>query len=171
MPLSARSSLPLALAAGLLLGGVGTPGRAGTVSAVKAAGSPPPASGQPATAAATPSSTTSSLGEAFGPSSPEQIALAEHLRSQGVVFYGAFWCQHCFKQKVLFGQQAGNKLPYVECAKDEAGAQACSAAGVMAYPTWVMGTERRVGVQSLQELAVWTQYKGPANFSGGKPGL
>ncbi|MEB3256590.1 MAG: hypothetical protein VKJ05_09415 [Synechococcaceae cyanobacterium] len=150
MSLLARSPLPLALVAGLLFGSGSAPAHAG---------SPP--------------STTSSLGEAFGSSSLEQIALVDHLRSQGVTFYGAFWCQACFKQKVLFGKEAGNRLPYVECAKekDAAGAQACSAADVLAYPTWVMGNERRVGVQSLQELAIWTQFKGPANFRSGKPGL
>ena len=167
MPFTARLPLPLVVAAVLMLGATGGAAQAGSGSAAKAAG----AKGQIPTAAATPSSTTPSLGAAFGPSSPDQIALAEHLRDRGVVFYGAFWCQHCFRQKVLFGEEAGNRLPYVECAKDAAGAQACSAAGVMAYPTWVMGTERRVGVQTLQELAVWTQYKGPASFSGGKPGL
>ncbi len=160
MSLHARSPLTLALAvAGLLLGSGGAPAHAGSPPAGLAAG------------AATPSSTTSSLGKAFGPSSPEQIALVEHLRNKGVVFYGAFWCVHCFKQKVLFGEQAGNRLPYVECAKDAAGAQACSAADVLAYPTWVMGNERRVGVLSLQELADWSQFQGPASFSNAKPGL
>lgn len=172
MRLHARLSLPLALAAGLSLGLSGASVQAGTTSNAPAAGTAAPSAQRPTTAARpSGSSSTPSLGEAFGPSSPDQIALVEHLRSRGVVFYGAFWCQHCFKQKVLFGQQAGNRLPYVECAKDDAGAQACSAAGVMAYPTWVMGQERRVGVQSLQELATWSGYKGPASFSGGKPGL
>lgn len=171
MRLHARLPLPLALAAGLSLGLSGASVQAGTISTARAAGAATPPAQPSPSAAAKPASTTSSLGEAFGPSSPDQIALAEHLRSQGVIFYGAFWCQHCFHQKALFGQQAGNQLPYVECAKDEAGAQACSAAGVMAYPTWVMGKERRVGVQSLQELAAWSDYKGPASFSGGKPGL
>lgn len=173
MPLTARLPLPLPLLAGLLLGLSGAPGQAGTAPAApSAAATPPPARLNPTTATGPSGSTsTSSLGEAFGPSSADQLALAEHLRNRGVVFYGAFWCQHCFHQKVLFGEQAGNRLPYVECAKDEAGAQACKAADVMAYPTWVMGKERRVGVQTLQELAVWSQYTGPARFSGGKPGL
>jgi len=165
MPLTARPPLPLALVAGLMLGLGCAPAHAGTAPTGQPAGATTP----PATV--TPNTTTPSLGEAFGPSSPEQIALAEHLRSQGVVFYGAFWCQHCFKQKVLFGKEGGNRLPYVECAKDAAGEKACSAAGVMAYPTWVMGNERRVGVQSLQELAIWTRFQGPANFSSSKPGL
>ncbi len=172
MPLTARLALPLTLAVGLLFGLNGASVQAGTTSAAQAAGASAPPAQRPTTAAR-PSggSSTPSLGDAFGPSSADQIALAEHLRSRGVVFYGAFWCQHCFHQKVLFGQQAGNRLPYVECAKDEAGAKACSAAGVVAYPTWVMGKERRVGVQSLQELAAWSGYKGPASFGSGKPGL
>jgi hypothetical protein len=172
MRLPARLSLPLALAAGLSLGLSVASVQAGTASAGQAPGTAAPSAQRPTTAAKpSGSSSTSSLGEAFGPSSADQIALAQHLRDRGVVFYGAFWCQHCFHQKVLFGQQAGNLLPYVECAKDEAGAKACSAAEVMAYPTWVMGKQRRVGVQSLQELAAWSGYQGPASFSGGKPGL
>jgi hypothetical protein len=161
----------MALVAGLLLGAGWAPAQAGSPPAEQAAGAATPPASLTRTAAATPASTTSSLGKTFGPSSPDQIALVEHLRNKGVVFYGAFWCVHCFKQKVLFGEQAGNRLPYVECAKDGAGAQACSAADVMAYPTWVMGNERRVGVQSLQELAVWSQFQGPASFSNAKPGL
>jgi len=168
---SARLPLPLALVAGLTLGLSGAPAQAGGSAAAATTGAAAPAARLTPTAAAASSSSTPSLGEAFGPSSPDQIALAEHLRSKGVIFYGAFWCQHCFHQKALFGQQAGNRLPYVECAKDAAGAQACGAAEVLAYPTWVMGKERRVGIQSLKELAAWTQYTGPANFSGGKPGL
>jgi UPF0176 protein len=45
------------------------------------------------------------------------------------------------------------------------------AADVLAYPTWVMGNERRVGVLTLQELAVWTQFQGAGRFSDAKPGL
>lgn len=168
---SVRLRLPLALLAGLTFGLSGASAQAGSTPAAPTPGATAPAPQLPPRAATTPSSTTPSLGDAFGPSSPDQIALADHLRSKGVIFYGAFWCQHCFHQKALFGQQAGNRLPYVECAKDAAGAQACSAAEVLAYPTWVMGKERRVGVQSLKDLAAWTQYTGPANFSAGKPGL
>lgn len=105
-------------------------------------------------------SSTPSLGEAMGPSSPEQLALAEHLRRSGVVFYGAWWCPACFKQKDLFGQQAGNRLPYVECDKDQPGRDRCQAADVKAYPTWVWRGERRVGVQSLEELKRWSGFSG-----------
>ncbi len=128
----------------------------------------PPAPSQPLTAApAAPSSaplpgssSTPSLGQALKPSSPEQIALANHLRKQGAIFYGAYWCTHCFRQKNLFGQQAGDQLPYVECAKDQAGADRCNAADVRAYPTWVLGNERREGVQTLEELATWSGFAG-----------
>lgn len=107
-------------------------------------------------------SSTPSLGEAMQPSSPEQVALAEHLRRSGVLFYGAWWCPACFKQKDLFGQQGGNRLPYVECDKDQPGRDRCQAAAVKAYPTWVLKGERRVGVQSLEELKRWSGYSGAA---------
>jgi len=105
-------------------------------------------------------SSTPSLGEAMQPSSPEQLALADHLRRSGVLFYGAWWCPACFKQKDLFGQQAGNRLPYVECDKDQPGRDRCQAAEVKAYPTWVLKGERRVGVQTLEELKRWSGYAG-----------
>ena len=124
----------------------------------------------PAMAAAPTTGSAASLGEALGPSSPSQIALAEYLRSKGAFFYGAFWCQHCYHQKLLFGQQAGNLLPYVECAKDEAGERLCKAAGVEAYPTWVLGKERLVGVQTLKELATWSGYTGPTDFPTSRTG-
>lgn len=105
-----------------------------------------------------PASTTPTIGEALRPSSQEQIDLAEHLRRKGAIFYGAFWCVHCFRQKNLFGQQAGNRLPYVECAKDQVGMQRCDAAGIKSYPTWVMGSDRLEGVQSLEELKAWSGF-------------
>lgn len=152
MPAPLRSPLPLILLAALSL------------AAGPLAGSAHSAPAQAAAAAAPPQGTAASLGQVFGRSTPDQIALAEHLRARGVVFYGAFWCQHCFHQKVLFGQEAGDRLPYVECAKDEAGARACQAAGVAVYPTWMMGAERRSGVQTLRELASWSGYQGPSDF-------
>ena len=158
-PARASLPLPLALLSGLCLGlsALGTPAPAApTTSGTATLGAPDPAG------VAGEGSTSPHLGEALGPSTPEQINLANYLRSKGVIFYGAYWCPHCFHQKAVFGQQAGNRLPYVECAKDLAGARACDAAGVTAYPTWVMGKERRVGFQSLQELATWTAYPGPA---------
>lgn len=104
-------------------------------------------------------STTPTLGPAMEPSTAQQLALADHLRRQGVVFYGAWWCPACFKQKNLFGQQAGNQLPYVECEKTDEQRQRCEQAKIEAYPTWVKGSERLEGVQSLQRLGEWTGFQ------------
>ncbi|MCP9917850.1 hypothetical protein [Cyanobium sp. ATX 6F1] len=98
--------------------------------------------------------------EAVSPSTLSQIALADHLRAKGAIFYGAWWCSHCFHQKNLFGTEAARKLPYLECDKDDQGRQKCVAAKVKAFPTWVLGSERREGVQSLAELSAWSGFKG-----------
>lgn len=105
-------------------------------------------------------STTPTLGEPLQASNSDQMALTEYLRRRGVLFYGAWWCPACFKQKHLFGQEAGNRLPYVECDKTDAGRQRCQAAEIRAYPTWVMGDRRLEGVQSLEELKRWSGYPG-----------
>ena len=97
-------------------------------------------------------STTPSLGEPLAPSSPEQKALSDHLRAKGAIFYGAWWCPACFRQKDLFGQEAGNQLPYVECEKTDADRQRCNRVGIKAYPTWVLGDRRVEGMLSLDAL-------------------
>ena len=38
-----------------------------------------------------------------GQSTPEQIALAEHLKKTGAKFYGAYWCRFCNMQRGVFG--------------------------------------------------------------------
>ena len=96
----------------------------------------------------------------MGSSSLEQLALSEHLRRKGVVFYGAWWCPACFQQKNMFGQQAGDRLPYIDCAKTDAGRQRCQAEGIKAYPTWVMGEQRIEGVQTIEKLKSWSGFSG-----------
>ena len=93
-------------------------------------------------------------------SSKEQLALADHLKRQGVLFYGAWWCSHCQHQKALFGSPAQERLPYVECDKDDSGRQRCNAAQVRAYPTWDYKGERREGVLTLEELKLWSAFPG-----------
>jgi len=110
------------------------------------------------TAAAPAAGEAQSLGEAVSPSTAEQMALVEHLRLQGAVFYGAWWCPHCFHQKNLFGIEAGQRLPYVECDRDDAGRQRCAAASVRAFPTWDLKGERREGVLSIEELKLWSGF-------------
>lgn len=102
--------------------------------------------------------TTPTLGQALEPSTAQQLALSEHLRRVGALFYGAWWCPACFMQKNLFGQQAGNRLPYVECAKSESDRQRCQAAGIQAYPTWELNGRRVEGVQTLEELSTWSGF-------------
>ncbi len=135
-----------ALLLGLLAGAGGPAYAAGQPRAAGATAATPPAAGQ--------------LGEAVSPSTPEQLALVEHLRSKGAIFYGAWWCPHCFTQKNLFGTEAGRQLPYVECDRDDAGRQRCQAAGIRAYPSWDLGGQRREGVLSLEELKLWSGFPG-----------
>ena len=108
--------------------------------------------------------------ENFASSNPSQRGLAEHLRRQGYVFYGAWWCPACNQQKSLFGQPAAQRLPYLECEKGAAGQQRCSQAGIRAYPTGIKGGERREGVLTLEELKRWSGYRpGGATPAGANP--
>jgi hypothetical protein len=49
----------------------------------------------------------------------------------------------------------------VECDPKGAGArpELCRQAGVKAYPTWVLGGERREGVLSLDQLAELSRFR------------
>jgi len=86
---------------------------------------------------------------------PEASALASCLKNRGVVFYGAFWCPYCQKQKALFGD-AASLLPYVECSNPDGRGQTpvCIQQGIRKYPTWVFPDGTRVIAKlSPQELA------------------
>ncbi|MEL6815377.1 MAG: hypothetical protein AAFP03_11255, partial [Cyanobacteria bacterium J06598_3] len=74
--------------------------------------------------------------------------------------YGAYWCPHCANQKREFGGAAG-RLPYVECDPEgiNAQAEACEAAGVEVYPTWVIENEVYLGVQPIGRLSVLSGYE------------
>ncbi|MEY3929993.1 MAG: hypothetical protein RLZZ516_1703 [Cyanobacteriota bacterium] len=122
---------------------------AGVADSTARAGSAPeaPTREAPARAAATPASSTAEL-----------AALVEHLRQQGAVFYGAWWCPHCTHQKELFGQEVALRLPYVECEKDDAGRQRCAAAAVRVYPTWDLKGQRREGLLTIEELRAWSGF-------------
>lgn len=64
-------------------------------------------------------------------------SFATCLKDKGVIFYGAFWCNHCANQKKLFGSSA-QLLPYVECSTPDSQGQlsVCKSAKVTNYPTW-----------------------------------
>jgi uncharacterized membrane protein/glutaredoxin len=99
-------------------------------------------------------------------SGPAEIALAQHLADTGAVFYGAWWCPHCHEQKQLFGKEAAQIIPYVECSMPDGQSQtpACQEAGINGYPTWEINGEQLSGAQPLEELAQLSGYEGPMNF-------
>lgn len=89
-------------------------------------------------------------------STPEQMALAQHLKGTGARFYGAYWCKFCNKQRQLFGAEAAATLPYLECAADGYQADTDALAKcelVTGYPTWEIGGKFYGGYKSLDALA------------------
>jgi len=103
--------------------------------------------------------------EPTGPEDTKIRALAEHLKDEDVLFYGASWCPHCQEQKRLFGASA-SRLPYIECnlaGPTAPQASACTQAGVQTYPTWIIKGRAIVGqVLSLAELADASGFPGGA---------
>jgi len=97
-------------------------------------------------------------------SSDADVALARHLSKVGAKFYGAFWCSHCYDQKVQFGAQAAELLPYVECFPDgyRKGVvieQQCKAADISGFPTWVIDGKSYEGDQTFDQLAEASGFK------------
>jgi uncharacterized membrane protein/glutaredoxin len=88
-------------------------------------------------------------------SSPESIALAEHLTATGAVMYSAYWCPHCLDQKRMFGREATERLTVIECAADGRNSQVelCKSKGVEGFPTWEIGGRLEAGAKPLDELA------------------
>ncbi|MEO5822124.1 MAG: vitamin K epoxide reductase family protein [Vicinamibacteraceae bacterium] len=95
---------------------------------------------------------------------PITRALAVHLTQRGAKMYGAYWCPHCVEQKELFGESA-KRLPYVECSSGGPGSpqtQACRAAGIAQYPTWIIDGQRIKEVLTPTRLAELTGFHPPA---------
>jgi glutaredoxin len=95
-----------------------------------------------------------------------ETALVEHLIASNVKFYGAYWCDHCQKQKSLFGAAAAAKLPYIECAADgeKSQRQLCKEKNIQMFPTWVIDGKYFTGTKDLKEIAKLTGYQGSMNF-------
>ena len=113
--------------------------------------------------------TTPGVGEAppvTTTSSQAEIELAKHLKQTGAKMYGAYWCSHCYEEKLVFGQPAVADLPYIECAPDGKNSQtaACKEAGVRAFPTWIVNGKIYEGTQTPQQLAEYSNYQGPKTF-------
>ena len=101
------------------------------------------------------------------PSGEAEIALANHLTDIDAKMYGAYWCPHCFDQKQLFGKDAYQDIPYIECAPDGKDSQTAlcqSVPEVTGFPTWEVNGEFLSGSQSLETLAAVSGYEGPTDF-------
>jgi glutaredoxin len=95
-----------------------------------------------------------------------ETAFAQYLSKRGIKFYGAYWCPHCQRQKEMFGKQALDYLPYVECARDRVGnkADACKQKQVRLFPSWEVDGKMIPGTKNLKDLAKITGYRGNTNF-------
>ncbi|VXD24678.1 conserved membrane hypothetical protein [Planktothrix serta PCC 8927] len=99
-------------------------------------------------------------------SNPANIELAQYLTQSGAKMYGAFWCAHCHDQKELLGQEAVEKLSYIECDQQGKNPQPdlCKAKKVDAYPTWEIKGQMYSGVLSLEKLSEVSGFTGSRDF-------
>lgn len=116
-------------------------------------------------AAADPSGASIADGRAAPPvtttSTPESIALAEHLTATGAVMYSAYWCPHCADQKRLFGREATERLTVIECAADGRDNQAelCKSKNIEGFPSWEIDGRLEPGAKPLERLAELSGFK------------
>ena len=86
--------------------------------------------------------------------------LAQQLSKRGVRFYGSWRCPACRYQLELFGLEAKDQVPYIECNKPEIypeQASMCQKAELRVFPTWERSDGQRLeGVQSLDRLNRWS---------------
>lgn len=83
------------------------------------------------------------------PANGNYDSLAQCLTEKGVVMYGTEWCPHCQDQKEMFGSSF-QYVDYIDCDENR---NACQAAGVRGYPTWVIEGQSHPGTQALATLA------------------
>ncbi|MBU0546242.1 hypothetical protein KKA13_03240 [Patescibacteria group bacterium] len=89
------------------------------------------------------------------PKDGEYAAMAQCLTGKGVKYYGTFWCPNCANQKKMFGDDF-RYITYIECdPRGENGdPEACRAAGIDRYPTWVFpGQDPTIGTTAPEVLA------------------
>lgn len=88
-------------------------------------------------------------------SSPEAMALAEHLRRVGVVMYSTWWCPHCLVQRQLFGNEAAARLTIVECAPDGrfSPVAPCHGRTILGFPSWEINGEIHAEMMPLERLS------------------
>lgn len=81
--------------------------------------------------------------------------LGSCLEKKKTVFYGAFWCPSCRKQKRILGKTF-KFVNYVECSTPDGKEQTkeCQEKNIKAYPTWEFEDgSRKEGVIKLDELS------------------
>lgn len=81
-------------------------------------------------------------------------SFAQCLSNNGTKMFGAWWCPHCQKQKVLFGKSF-DKVNYIECSSpgSQEMNQTCKDAKIEGYPTWEFKDGSRVsGERTLEFL-------------------
>ena len=84
--------------------------------------------------------------------------LAQCIKSQGVIFYGAFWCPHCQRTKAMFGS-AAKYLPYVECSTPDGKSQTqiCIDKNIQSYPTWIRPDGASItGEHTISEISTFS---------------
>jgi parvulin-like peptidyl-prolyl isomerase len=89
------------------------------------------------------------------------IGFTDCLKKEGAVLYGAYWDSSTNTQKELFGMDAAN-IDYVECGVQgdyRAQAEVCRQTGIQAYPTWVIGSEKYMGILEIKQLETMTGCK------------
>lgn len=78
---------------------------------------------------------------------------AKCLAGKKAVMYGASWCPHCQNEKKAFGS-SWQYVSYVECTENP---DACRAAGVQGYPTWMLSDGSQIpgeqNIDGFKELA------------------
>jgi uncharacterized membrane protein len=102
------------------------------------------------------------------PSGEAEIALAKHLSATGAKEYWAWWCPHCHEQKELFGQEASDLLPHVQCASNDPNSNelspVCKSADIKSFPTWDIKGKRYSGVIAMDKLAEYSGFQGAQDF-------
>ena len=91
-------------------------------------------------------------------STKEQTRLAKHLKSSGVILYGAKSCPFSSYQRMIFGKSAADLLKFIDCEKkNNKDSLGCKA--IEAYPTWFINDTYLKGVKSLEELRSISLYE------------
>jgi len=77
---------------------------------------------------------------------------AQCLSEKNVKFFGAYWCTNCDKQKQLFGSSI-KYVNYIECDLNGQESPSCIDKNIKGYPTWEIGGEQYLGIQTLEKLS------------------